>query len=112
MHETALMQGVLDIVTEKLLENKLTRLKKIKLVVGEMSGAIPDALRFAFEASIAGTNYPEAELEIEEVRAEAECRLCKATFPYEPGMSCPECDGFAPRLIKGEELFIEYIDAE
>lgn len=112
MHESALIASILSIVDEKLQQNNLERLTSIKLLVGEYSGAIPDALRFAFIAAVADTVHKDATLEIEEIPAEAECRFCKAVFKYEAGMTCPECEGIAPKLIKGDELRIEYLDAE
>lgn len=112
MHETALVDGIMKIVAEQLVENNLHRLTKIKLFVGEYSGAVPDALRFAFEATVAGSIHEKAEMEIEEIPAEAKCRFCGAVFTYEAGMTCPECEGIAPKIVKGNELLIDYIEAD
>lgn len=112
MHETALIHGVMEIVDQKLIEHNLKRLTSIKLLVGEMSGAVPDALRFAFLANIFDTIHKDAVMEIEEIPAFAQCRFCNTEFSYEAGMLCPECGGIAPKVIKGEELLIDYLDAE
>ena len=112
MHETALVESMINIVEQQLKANNLKRLTLLKLLVGDMSGAIPDALRFAFMATVAETVHKDAVLEIETIPAEAECRFCGEKFSYQPGMNCPKCEGIAPKLIKGEELLIEYLEAE
>lgn len=112
MHETALVESIMNIVDEQLKANNLKRLTSLKLVVGEMSGAIPDALRFAFMANVADTIHKDAVLEIETIPAFAKCRFCGAEFAYQPGIPCPQCEGIAPKILKGEELFIDYLDAE
>lgn len=112
MHETALVSGIMKIVVEQLAKNNLKRLTKVKLIVGEYSGAVPDALSFAFMATVAGSIHEKAEMEIEEISAQAQCRFCEAVFTYEAGMTCPECGGIAPKIVKGNELYIDYIEAD
>ncbi|MDN5293900.1 MAG: hydrogenase nickel incorporation protein HypA/HybF [Eubacteriales bacterium] len=112
MHETALVASILELVEQHLRQHQLQKLKKIKLLVGTMSGASPEALQFAFAAAVVSTPHQEAELEIEEVAAEAECSLCGEKFPYQPGTGCPRCHSYFVRLTRGEELLVEYIEAE
>jgi len=113
MHETALVEGVFQIAAEQLKLNNLNRLISIKLLIGEQSGAVPEALSFAFQAMAEYYGHQGAALEIEEIAAEAECRFCGTVFRYgQIGMACPRCGGLAPKLVKGEELMVESIIAE
>lgn len=112
MHETALVSGIMKIAFEQLENHRLNRLVAIKLKVGEFSGAFPDALRFAFEAMVAETEHSGARLEIEEIPGRGLCRFCQAEFSYTPGMECPRCGGLAPKLVQGEEMLLESIEAE
>ena len=50
MHELGIMSGVMDSVQQAANEAGAQRVLKISLSVGEMTEAIEDALRFAFEA--------------------------------------------------------------
>ena len=63
MHELAVMQAVVDQVSERLGDQ---RVATIRLSVGRLSGVVPDALRFCFELSTSGTCLDGAELTIEE----------------------------------------------
>ncbi len=112
MHETALVSGIMSIAREQLQVHQLQKLVAVRLKVGEFSGAIPDALRLAFEAMVADTEHHGARLEIEEIPGWAQCRFCQVEFSYQVGMECPHCGGLAPKLVKGEELLIESIEAE
>ena len=112
MHEMALVDGIMKIAIEQLEKNNLKRLTKIKLFVGEYSGAVPDALKFAFMATVAGSIHENAVMEIDEISGQAQCRFCGAEFSYEAGMACPECEGIAPKITKGDELLIDYLEAE
>ena len=47
MHEMALMDGVLNAVRESARDRNLSKINKIKLVVGKFSMALPDSLQFA-----------------------------------------------------------------
>ncbi|MGE5702537.1 MAG: hydrogenase maturation nickel metallochaperone HypA [Clostridia bacterium] len=49
MHEVSLMSEILAVVTAAAKERELARIHKIKLVVGELTSAMPDSLQFAFE---------------------------------------------------------------
>lgn len=112
MHEIALVEGIMEIVRSKLEEHNLSRLTYIKLKVGQYSGAFPEALRFAFESLIADTIHQKAVLDIDDISAKAECHICGKVFLYQVGLACPQCGGFSSRLIEGEELLIDFIEAE
>jgi len=112
MHELALVEGIMEIVGSKLEEHNLSRLTYIKLKVGQYSGAFPEALRFAFESIIADTVHREAVMDIENIIAKAECKICGKVFLYQVGLACPHCGGISSRLIEGEELLIDFIEAE
>ena len=48
MHELSLMTSVVETIRESAEINNICRVKKIKLVIGRLSQALPDSLRFAF----------------------------------------------------------------
>ncbi len=51
------MERILDVVRESAAREGITRVRTVALVVGPRSGAMPEALRFAFEV-LAGTAGP------------------------------------------------------
>ena len=50
MHEATLVRQIYRIAEQSLEGRKVKRVAAVKISVGEMSGALPDALEFAFHA--------------------------------------------------------------
>ena len=106
MHELAVMQGVVDQVTERLGGR---RVDAVHLSVGKLSGVVPDALRFCFEIACSGTTMEGADLFIEEPEGRAECRSCELRFSLDdPVLLCP-CGSADVRVISGNELLIRSV---
>lgn len=113
MHELGIMTGVMDVVAASAKQAGATRVLKVSLSVGEMTEAIEDALRFAFEALSENTPCEGAELEIAMVRPKSRCLECGAEYEHDRfHMLCPECGSFATELIAGRELQIDSIEVD
>ena len=68
MHEISLMGDILNIVVRDMEEKSLHQVKKITLLVGDLSNAMPDALRMAFDIYKVDQKdwiHPDATLQIE-----------------------------------------------
>ena len=103
MHELGITQGVVDAVTQRLPDAKVTC---VRLEVGALSGIAADSVRFCFELVTPGTNLEGATLEISEPPARCRCRGCGAEF--EPGDLLPLCPcGSADvEVLSGQDLRI------
>ena len=80
MHELSIMQSALDQVLEKARQAGASRVHAIRLRIGVLSGVVPDALQFAFEALADGTPAQGAQLLIEDVPARFWCAVCSHEF--------------------------------
>ncbi|GKG91574.1 MULTISPECIES: hydrogenase maturation nickel metallochaperone HypA [Gordonibacter] len=116
MHELGIMTGVLDAVQTSARQAGADRVLKVSLSVGEMTEAIEDALRFAFEALSEQQEYAlcaGAELDIAMVRPRSRCLECGAEYDHDRfHMLCPECGSFATELVAGRELQIDSIEVD
>ncbi len=113
MHELALMQGILEQVEQKVVEHALKKVTRVKLVVGKMTAALPDALRFCFSVLTEDGPCAGAELEIEEREIVAACSDCKEEFTVRGiDFRCPRCNGRNTRVVQGNELYIDFIEGE
>lgn len=116
MHELGIMTGVLEAVETSAKQAGATSVLKVSLSVGEMTEAIEDALRFAFEALSEQPEYAlckDAELVINMVKPRSTCLECEAEYEHDRfHMLCPECGGFATKLIAGREMRIESIEVD
>jgi hydrogenase nickel incorporation protein HypA/HybF len=116
MHEASIMQNVFDLAFEQLEAQAATRIVRVRLRVGELSGVVPEALEFAFEAMKVGTPAADTALEIERVPARLACRRCEREFePENYPADCPECGNWAVDVRRGQELdlvLVEFVREE
>jgi hydrogenase nickel incorporation protein HypA/HybF len=103
MHELAIIESVLDAVTERLPGAKISC---VRLEIGALSGVVADALRFSFELATEGTDLQGASLEITETPGVCRCRGCGAEFtPDGPVLLCP-CGSADAEVLAGQDLKI------
>ncbi|OOM82417.1 hydrogenase nickel incorporation protein HypA [Clostridium puniceum] len=113
MHEVSIIQNVVEIVLDKAIENNFTKVHKVSLKVGELSGIALDPLNFAFKSCIIGTMLEGSALKLEKVKATAECKECKLVFPIDHfNKLCPCCNKFCSDIISGYELYVNTIEGD
>lgn len=115
MHELSLMEGVMEIVKDSAAQNNIKRVKHLKLVVGKFSMALPESLRFAFEA-LTGVEelFQGAVLEIEEKEIICLCQQCQQTSHIEDGFHfvCSSCGSIRLEIVQGRELYLDYYEGD
>ena len=89
-------------------------LREIKIRVGEMAAAEPDALRFCFNVCTEGTELEGAIIDIEEVPLTGQCVDCKQEFRLDRYLdsTCSACGGEAAGYLSGLELDIVSIEVD
>jgi hydrogenase nickel incorporation protein HypA/HybF len=112
MHELGIMESTLAAALAAARDNGAHRVHRIVLRVGALSGAEPDALRFAFAAVTAGTPADGAVLEIDAVPARARCPDCAIEFVPGAGFitACPQCRRLCADLRSGRELELTRVE--
>ena len=107
MHEASLICEVLDTAFTCMREQSANRVHRVRLSVGALSGAVPGALEFAFNALKEGTPAAEASLEIELIPICFFCPACDAEFASDDPISlCPSCGSWKTEVRQGTELKI------
>lgn len=106
MHEVSLMENALELAKEHARTRQATRIHRIHIRVGRLSGVVSDALRFAFEGLKPGTLAEDAILELEEVEAVCLCKSCRIEFPSTDWIhQCPSCgENREVAILQGSEL--------
>ncbi len=88
-----------------------TRVLKLRLRIGTLSGVVPAAMRFAFDVVCHDTMAAGATLEIEVVPAACWCATCLAEFACENFFNeCPRCHDFSGELRRGREMEIADVE--
>ncbi len=111
------MENVLQMVQSSAREQGLSPVRRIKLVVGELSMALPASLRLAFEVlaehDMFQGMFQQAVLEIEEQALECQCDMCGHRFPgRDYRFVCPLCRADQVRIVTGRELYVDYYEGE
>ncbi len=108
MHEMSLAEGILQIVEEAARQQGFTRVREVRLEIGELAGVEVDALRFCLDSVLHGTLAEGARVEIEHTPGEAWCMLCGTTVPirafYDP---CPRCGGHQLQPSGGTQMRVK-----
>ena len=105
MHEFSIMQSTLDTAGEKTRAAGGTRIHRLTVRVGRLSGVVPEALRFAFEGLKRESLAANANLEIEEVPAVCWCPDCAEEFETaDLKYECPRCHQPSGDLRRGREM--------
>jgi hydrogenase nickel incorporation protein HypA/HybF len=112
MHEVGIMQSALDAIRHQAEKHQATRVSRIVLRIGTLSGVDHSALRFAFEALAPDSIAAGAALEIETVTARARCATCGTEFGVERGFifKCPQCGDYSGDIRAGRELGIARLE--
>jgi len=117
MHELSIAESLIKIIGEEMTKHGLKKLLMVKIVYGQISAIVPEALETAFEVLTVGTPFEGARVEVEVKPMVVRCRQCGEEFSpaHEERilMPCPKCGTeLGHEIISGRELYIEHIEAE
>lgn len=113
MHEMSLMGGVFEVIEQTISQYEVKQVKQVKLKVGELTNADPDALQMVFEAFCKNTICEGAELIVERVPLLGRCRNCQFEFTVQSMFFlCPKCQNTKIDVIQGEELLLDSLEVE
>jgi hydrogenase nickel incorporation protein HypA/HybF len=113
MHELSIMDGALNLALDEARRAGAERVYQIRLRIGALSGVVPEALQFAFEALAPGTPAEGAKLAIENVPARFWCAACAREFQSDNLFAeCPDCHQFSGDLRAGREMELTSMEIE
>ena len=110
MHEMSITQGIIDICEQHAGGRRVIALD---VEIGELSGVVPEAIEFCFEACSQGTLLEGARLKIILIPGRGPCLDCGADTPltslYE---ACTRCGGYGVTVTAGEEMRVREIEVD
>lgn len=113
MHELGVTENMVNIALDKAKEAQASKIVNINLVIGELSGFVPDCIQFYFNSLIKDTIAEEATLNFKLAPARFRCRDCSTIFsPQNSLWSCPKCQSHSLEIAAGRELYVESIEVE
>jgi hydrogenase nickel incorporation protein HypA/HybF len=111
MHELSVCQSLLDQVQEIARDHGATRVERILLQIGPLSGVEAALLRNAYPLAAAGTLAEDAILDIEPAAVRVHCTQCGADSDATPNrLLCAACGSHQTRLVSGDELLLARVE--
>ena len=113
MHELGVVFHMVDLLEDIAREQDLSRVGKVVVELGEVSGVVTDLFVDAWAwASGKHELLQGAELEVHVIEAATICNACGCTYAtVEYGRICPQCQSPNTELLQGNELNIREIEA-
>ena len=115
MHEVSIVETLIHQVTDEVQRSGHSgRVIQLELIVGRLSGASAEAIRFAFDLlSKDDPLLDGAKLVIFEPKAVCECQTCGVKTEIEELEStCPVCKSEHIQIVGGNELMLDSIELE
>jgi len=113
MHELGIARSIIAAVRKEAERWANKQIAAVGIELGELSGVSADALAFAFESIVKGTELESIELHIKSTPNRRQCTRCHHAFVVvDFRTECPRCNERQTRLIGGDEIDIAYIEIE
>ena len=105
MHELSLAGGIVKLVEDAAARDRFTRVARLRLEAGALSGVEVRALRFALDAVAPGTCLEGAQIDIDEPPGTAWCLRCATSIEISSRTdACPRCGAPQIQPTGGTEL--------
>lgn len=105
MHELGLTRSIVEISERTAREQGAVKVLSVTVAIGSLSGVVPEAVEFCFEACAKETLLEGARLIIDRIPGKGKCLGCGAEMLLEPyTFACPACDSYDLERLQGDEL--------
>ena len=113
MHELNITQSILSIVLEKAKEIKTGKVTKVDLLVGRLTGCVPECIQLQFQILSHNTAAAGAGLVFNQPPVKLHCRKCNRDYTSDTlDLTCPECRTLEIDILSGSELYVESMEVE
>lgn len=113
MHEYSIVQSLLDSCEENASKNNATKVTKVVIKIGVMSGVEPELLRTAFDTFKEKTLCEEAEFVINIQQIVIKCNKClNESVLKSIDYCCPKCKDTDIEILEGEDMYLMQLELE
>jgi hydrogenase nickel incorporation protein HypA/HybF len=111
MHEQSIVESLLALALKKAEEAKASKIVRIYLVVGELSGVVENSVNYYFRFLRQNTIASDATIVFTRTPSRLRCRKCSTVFsPVNMDMHCPKCNEEDAEIIGGRELYMDSLE--
>lgn len=113
MHELSVTQGILKICQDEQNKAKFKKINEIRIMVGELTGLVPNCIDYYFDIISKGTVAEGAKLIINKVPIKIKCNECNNISQIGKGQyGCPVCKSNNIKIINGKEFYVDSLEVE
>jgi hydrogenase nickel incorporation protein HypA/HybF len=113
MHEYSIVQSLLESCEEHAQQNEASKVTKVVVKIGVLSGVEPDLLQTAFDTFKEKTICEEAQFIINHQKVVIECLDCNTQSTLEKNeFCCPKCESTVVKVVDGEEMYLMSLEME
>ena len=110
MHEVGIIKSMLRTVEDVMVRNNVTKVEKIVIQVGELSGVIPKYIEDCYPGAVYKTKFEQTKLEMHVISGTVRCNSCETEFDgKECDLKCPQCGCEQLTPLTGNEFIIKEI---
>lgn len=111
MHELGVLNSMVHTIERIVNEQNLTKVHKLVLEVGELSGIVPGYLEQCWPAATYKTFMEHTILELLVIPGIVKCRCCGRVFnAVYSDLTCPGCDSNEMDILEGNDIIIKEIE--
>ena len=112
MHELGVVFEVVKTIESFARKNRITKIDKVVLQIGELSSMIPKYVEACYPAAVDGTILQDTKLEIQVLPGNCICKSCSKVYNLLQNRECcPKCGNGKWELLSGKEFMIKEIIA-
>lgn len=113
MHEYSIVQSLIDSCDDNAKANNATKVMKVVVKIGVMSGVEPELLKTAFDTFKEKTVCEEAEFVVNMQPVVIKCNECsKESTLNKLEYCCQKCQSTDINIIDGEEMYLMQLELE
>jgi len=113
MHEYPITQSIVRISSEEAEKHKAEKVVEIRIVVGELSGLVPECIQDYFDILSKGTPVEGASLKIQKISPKIHCEECNFESDMMPRIyNCSKCGSSKVKIVGGKEFYIDSMEVE
>lgn len=113
MHEFTITKSIVSIILEKAREVNARKITKVELLVGRLTGYVPECIQLQFQVLTHKTPADGASLVFHQPPVELYCRKCQCAYTSDSmDLICPECRTLEIDIRSGSELFVESMEVD
>ncbi len=113
MHESSLTEDLFSHTMQHAQEANAKRVTRVRVIIGALSDATPESIRFYFDSMAAGTIAEGAALEFDRAPGKAHCTACGRDVTInELFDTCPRCGAFALKVIGGSGVYLDRLEVQ